>query len=127
MALTIISGWAVYKLSAVNMAPLGPSLYSFITWTLEKAYFFVVMGSTNIDERRVGQYFDSRVQVDAVHVGEGLSKFLSERVSTWVKVVLPVPDIPMTITQISLPSVLVSSRILLYNIGLDAIQCDKWF
>ena len=39
MALTMFSGWAVYKLSAVKMAPLGPSLYSFMTLDKEEHTF----------------------------------------------------------------------------------------
>lgn len=39
IALTIFYGCAVYKLSAVKIAPLGPNLYSFMTYTPPKYTF----------------------------------------------------------------------------------------
>lgn len=56
--LTISSGCARYKLSAVNMAPLGPSLYSFITYLSGTQYLFILVSFPDVDERLVGEDFD---------------------------------------------------------------------
>ena len=47
----------------------------------------------------VADVSDSRIEVDAVHIGIGVGDFLHEKWSTVTKVVLPVPDIPMAMRQ----------------------------
>lgn len=39
-------------------------------------YFLVVMGFTNVDERLIWYGFDSRVEVDAMHILISLAEFL---------------------------------------------------
>ena len=57
------------------------------------------MSVSNIEEGLVADVSDSRIEVDAVHIGIGVGDFLHEKWSTVTKVVLPVPDIPMAMRQ----------------------------
>lgn len=74
--LTRISGWVVYKLRAVRMAPLGPNLYSLITYASIVIYFLVVMGFAYVNKWQVGDTLDSRVQVYAMDILKCLAEFL---------------------------------------------------
>jgi hypothetical protein len=55
------------------------------------------VGVADVEDGLVGQRVDGGVQVDAEAVGVQLGELLSGRGSTFTKVVLPVPDIPIAI------------------------------
>ena len=60
------------------------------------------MGVSNIKERLIANMFDGGVKIDGLNVGVHGGQFLDEGRNTWTKVVLPVPDMPMTMMQLLL-------------------------
>ena len=60
------------------------------------AYFFVLVGISNVEERLIGDYFYCWVEIDSVEIAAGRCQFLVVTMYTLTKVVLPVPDMPMT-------------------------------
>jgi hypothetical protein len=53
----------------------------------------------NIKEWFIGYDFDCWIEIDAEGVGIGLVELLNYELDTFTKVVLPVPDMPITIMQ----------------------------
>lgn len=57
------------------------------------------MGIANVEDGLIGQGMDCGVEIDGEAVAVELREGLNEKGGTFTKVVLPVPDMPMAITQ----------------------------
>ena len=62
------------------------------------------MSVPDVDEGLVGDGPNSGVEIDGVGVGPGVGDLLVGGEGTLTKVVLPVPDMPMAMTQVLFPS-----------------------
>lgn len=59
-------------------------------------YFFVLVGLSNVEERLIRDYLYSWIEIDCIEIAPSACEFLFVIRDTLTKVVLPVPDMPMT-------------------------------
>ena len=57
------------------------------------------MGVSDVEERLIGDYLHSWIEVDSVEIAPSCCQFLYVMGYTLTKVVLPVPDMPITTTH----------------------------